>query len=200
MLLIFLDTETTGLDPAKHRILEIAFKVYDSRSKRVILRYEAIIHQPDAVMAEANPKSLAVNGFTQEMLLRGKSEKSVASEIIQDLNHIGIGQKEAVFICQNPSFDRSFFLQLISTDLQTAFDWPYHWLDLASMYFTAYLEKGELNDLKEDDLKKNAIARHYLLPEEATPHRAMHGVEHLMLCYGAIFATHLLESDEQSVR
>lgn len=33
------------------------------------------------------------------------------------------------------------------------------------------------------NLSKNEIARLYHLPPETTPHRAMNGVEHLLLCY-----------------
>ena len=41
MLNVFLDTETTGLDPMRHRVIEIAFKVVESHE--VIVSYEAII-------------------------------------------------------------------------------------------------------------------------------------------------------------
>jgi DNA polymerase-3 subunit epsilon/oligoribonuclease len=32
-------------------------------------------------------------------------------------------------------------------------------------------------------LSKNEIAQNHQLPEERSPHRAMNGVEHLILCY-----------------
>jgi len=190
MLLIFLDTETTGLNPKKHRSLEIAYKVVDTQTKSVVIRYERIVSQPAEVWAEADPKSLEVNGFTWEQTLSGKSEKVVASEILNDLNRLELGQKEGVFICQNPSFDRAFFTQIINADLQTHNGWPYHWLDLASMYWGVSLSRNPSfpNELKEIDLSKNSIAKQLGLAAEKSPHRAMNGVDHLISCYQGLFA------------
>jgi hypothetical protein len=62
-------------------------------------------------------------------------------------------------------------------------DLPYHWLDLASMYFVQRLvfeQKKQEFSLK---LSKNAIAKALSLPIESIPHRAMNGARHLLLCY-----------------
>ncbi len=80
-------------------------------------------------------------------------------------------------------FDRAFFIQLVHVELQRAMHWPYHWLDLASMYFALYPDIK-----KEADLSKNQIAKALNLPVEREPHRAMNGVNHLMECFGALFA------------
>lgn len=190
MYLIFLDTETSGLNPDKHRTLEIAYKALDSRSGKVVLSYESIVTQTADVWAEADPSSLKFTGFSWEDTLGGKTERVVADEIISDFNHLNLGAQGGVFICQNPSFDRAFFIQLISVDLQHHFGWPYHWLDLASMYWAVHRLKGR-SDFKEHDLSKDAIAQHYGIPTEPYPHRAMNGVNHLMACYQALFRTSL---------
>ncbi len=189
MLLIFLDSETTGLNPEKHRTLEIAFKVIDAARDEVVTSYSSVVSQSAEVWAEADPGSLEVNHFTWEEVLCGKLEKVVAAEITNDLNHLKLGEKEGVFICQNPSFDRVFFTQLISVDLQEHHGWPYHWLDLASMFWAVQL-KNDLHfteRLEEKALSKNAIANCYNLPKEPHPHRAMNGVNHLIACYRTIF-------------
>ena len=183
MLLIFLDSETTGLDSNKHRVIEIAFKIYDSEKNRIVVSYEAVINQPASVLAEADPRSMQINGFTEELILTGKSERAVSAEIINDFNRSGIGGGSAVFICQNPSFDRIYFNQLVSVDMQTEFSWPYHWLDLASMFWVE--RKGRFQ--KESEISKNAIAKSLGLGREPDPHRAMNGVTHLMECYQALF-------------
>jgi oligoribonuclease len=188
MHLIFLDTETTGLNPEKHRILEIAYRVIDSLRGKVVISYSSIVAQPPEIWAAANPASLQINGFIWEDLLHGKSEKVVASEIANDFNHLGLGNKEAVFLCQNPSFDRSFFIQLINAEIQENYGWPYHWLDLASMYWAARFLQSPPKNFKESDLSKDEIAKHYGIPAEPLPHRAMNGVNHLIACYEAIFA------------
>lgn len=198
MLLIFLDSETTGLDSTKHRVVEIAYKIYDTAKKRIVVSNSCIINQPAAVLAEADPKSLKVNGFTEELILTGKSERAVAAEIIHDFNRAGVHQGQALFVCQNPSFDRAFFNQLVSVEMQSEFKWPYHWLDLASMYWMH--KKGELPD--EQSLSKNAIAKKLGLPKEAEPHRAMNGVIHLMQCYSSLFSLSIpeLEADAKSAQ
>lgn len=189
MLLIFVDTETTGLNPEKHRTLEIAYKVLEAHNKKVLISYEAIVSQPAEIWAEADPDSLKINGFSWEQTLQGKSEKVVGSEMINDLNHLGLGQKEGAFVCQNPSFDRAFFNQMISVELQTHNGWPYHWLDLASMYWALQCSEDPHfpQNAQEKDLSKDTIAKRYGLAAEGFPHRAMHGVNHLIECYKAIF-------------
>jgi oligoribonuclease len=189
MLLIFLDSEMTGLNPEKHRLLEIAYVVMDSITGRHLLTYEAIISQPSEVWAEANPESLKINGFTWEKTLSGKSERAVAAEIANDLNHLQLDKRGGVFICQNPSMDRLFFCQLLSVDLQGEYGWPYHWLDLASMFWAVRLmeNKKSASEIKEEGLSKNKIARFYGLPPEKSPHSALGGVDHLIACYEAMF-------------
>ncbi|MCH9611248.1 MAG: Oligoribonuclease [Chlamydiales bacterium] len=198
MLIIFLDTETTGLDSQRHRVLEIAFKIYDSQKNRIVVSYSAIINQPSEVLALADPQSMEVNGFTDTLVMSGKSERAVSAEIIGDFNRAGVDKGNAVFVCQNPSFDRTFFNQLVSVQMQTEFRWPYHWLDLASMYWAR--KGGQISEEKE--LSKNAIASSLGLAREADPHRAMNGVIHLMQCYCSLFSLSIpeLEADARSAQ
>ena len=98
-------------------------------------------------------------------------------------------RKKAVFICQNPSFDRGFFSQLIDPDTQEDLNWPYHWLDLASMYWAISMDKAKKQNCPfpwETGISKDLIASHYNLPAEDKPHRAMNGVDHLLICYEAV--------------
>ena len=189
MYLIFLDTETTGLNPQKHRTIDIAYKVFDSITGKDVISYESIVAQPDWVWAEADPQSLQFNGFKWEEILQGKTEKSVASEILNDFHHLNLAQKGGVFICQNPSFDRCFLLQLIDAEMQEHYGWPYHWLDLASMYWAARVLQNQecAKVFQEHNLSKDEIANHYGIAAEQLPHRAMNGVNHLIACYEAIF-------------
>jgi DNA polymerase-3 subunit epsilon/oligoribonuclease len=97
-----------------------------------------------------------------------------------------VHRKTAVFICQNPSFDRIFFSQLISPEIQEKFNWPYYWLDFASMYWAEAIRVGKQKEEKlpwNTGFSKDKIASEYNLPPETNPHRAMNGVDHLLLCY-----------------
>jgi oligoribonuclease len=183
---IFLDTETNGLNAFKHRTIEIAFKIVDIHTGELKEAYESIIHQPDDVWERSDPASLRVNGFTYEDLLKGKKADVVATEITNILQRHRVQRGSAVFICQNPSFDRIFFSQLVDPDIQENFKWPYYWLDLASMYWAEGIRRGKENPNFlpwVTGFSKDRIASVYHLPGEQNPHRAMNGVNHLLLCY-----------------
>lgn len=179
MLLIFLDTETTGLDPLAHRMIEIAFQIIDSSTNKTLITYETIVQQPQEVIDNADPQSLMVNGFDQELILQGKPEPTVAEEIRQIFDSVQLSKKGGVFICQNPSFDRPFFGQLISVKEAQEKKWPYHWLDLASMYWTTHFTEIS----QESEISKNSIANALGIEKEKEPHRAINGVTHLLACY-----------------
>lgn len=189
MLAIFLDLETSGLDSFNHRILEIAFKIIDIHTGEEKCVYESIVRQPVEVWEKRDLTSVEINGFTWNKLLKGKDEKVVGQEIIQIFNDLKIERGKAVYICQNPAFDRGFFAQLVDVYIQEKYHWPYHWLDFASMYWTLLVkqtcqEKGHFPC--EINLSKNAIAQQYHLPTEPFPHAAINGVNHLILCYQTV--------------
>lgn len=164
-----------------HRVLEIAFKIVDLTTGEVVETYTAMVRQSPEEWKRSDPSSLQVNGFTYGMVEGGVAPDLVATEITNILQRNKINRGTAVFICQNPSFDRVFFSQLISPDIQEQFKWPYYWLDFASMYWAEAM-RSEKRPWKTG-FSKDKIAAVYKLPPEASPHRAMNGVDHLMLCY-----------------
>lgn len=189
MLAIFLDLETTGLDPTKHSVIEIAFKVIDISSGLEKFTYQSIVRQPYAVWEGRDPSSVEVNGFTWEKLESGKPPEQVRDEVIAIFNEVGIVRGKAVYICQNPSFDRGFFGQLIDVYTQERLNWPYHWLDFASMYWALLVMKMREEGTPfpvEMNLSKNSIAKLHNLPTEDRPHSALNGVNHLILCYRTV--------------
>lgn len=188
MLGIFLDIEANGLNSKIHRILELALRIVDLQNGRFLGEYQSLLSLPIEAWEKSDQESLRVNGFKWDDIIHGKTPRLVAQEIIDLFAALGIRRKKAVFICQNPSFDRAFFSQLIDPDTQELLSWPYHWLDLASMYWALSLKHPlENRPLPwETGLSKDTIAAQYQLPGEAKPHRAMNGVSHLILCYEAV--------------
>ena len=189
MLGIFLDQETTGLDSVKHSVIEIACVIVDLATGELVDRYCSTIYQEQAVWDARDILSIAVNGFSYEEILEGKPIKLVQKELVALFAQYGVKRGEVVFICQNPSFDRAFFAQIIPTYMQEKLQWPYHWLDLASMYWVRVIdkvahEKSSLN--KKYSLSKDTIAAAYAILAEEKPHKAMQGVEHLLACYTAV--------------
>ena len=187
MLGIFLDQETTGLDSARHRVLEIAFVIVDLTTGEEKCSFDAVVRHSDEVWNARDPLSIIINGFNwEETVAHGKTEQELAVEIKKIFQDIGIVRGKSVFICQNPSFDRSFFSQIIDPYTQEKLFWPYHWLDLASMYWANLVRQHQETNRPiplEVKLSKDAIAEATHLPSEARPHRAMQGVRHLVLCY-----------------
>lgn len=189
MLAIFLDIETTGLDFFIHRSIDFALKVIDTSTGIEIFTYQSIIKQSQSVWEKCDPSSLEINGFTWDKLQLGKTEEVVKTEIIQIFANLGISRGKAVYICQNPAFDRGFFSQIVDIHTQERLNWPYHWLDFASMFWALRIKQAKQDQEPfplEINLSKNAIAAFYNLPTEITPHSALNGVNHLVLCYQTV--------------
>ena len=181
---IFLDTETNGLNAHQNRIIEIAYQIIDVETGVIKDSFETKVFLPYEEWKKSNPDSLQVNGFTWDDVKNGKPSEDVAEAIKKSFKACGIQRGQAVFICQNPSFDRAFFNQLIDADIQEELNWPYHWLDLASMYWMKCFIEG--SKPWETGISKNSIAAACSLPPEQSPHKAMNGVKHLIACYKAV--------------
>jgi len=181
---IFLDTETNGLDPKIHKILEIAIKIIDLRNGKILDTYQTFANISDQEWSLSDPISLKVNGIKKENTHSGKSFGEIRQDIINLIKKHSLIRGKAVFICQNPSFDRAFFSQILDIKEQEQLYLPYHWLDLASMYwgFLMQSEKGEKLPW-ETGFTKDKIAAKFGIEPENQPHRAMNGVNHLLKCY-----------------
>ncbi|WP_213357491.1 3'-5' exonuclease [Chlamydiifrater phoenicopteri] len=186
MFLIFLDTETCGLRPEVHRILELAFRIVCSDTYEVVASYSSLVkHEDREVWAQRSEESCRITGLDEAFVnYFGKTEEVVAEEVLAIFSQVGVTKFSAVFVCQNPGMDRSFFSQLISVDRQQQLGLPYHWFDLASMFWALeVMERGHVAKNFSGLLSKNNIATYFGLAEEKMPHRALQGVDHLIECY-----------------
>lgn len=181
MIGIFLDTETNGLDFYQNKILEIAFCLVDLTTNEILREFSSCILLSKEEFSKSNPQSLYINGFTYEMVQQGKPIEEVIKEIKKIFHQFKIRRSNALFICQNPSFDRGFFSQILSAYEQEQIDLPYHWLDFASMFYSLALTNGKKP--WEVGFSKDKIAKYLDLNQEVRPHRAMNGVKHLLDCY-----------------
>lgn len=189
MLGVFLDLETTGLDPSRHRVVEVGLRVLDLYSGENHGQFESVIRQSSEVWERRDPDSIAVNGFTWEGMLLGCTEMEVSKEIVSILSAADIQRGKAVFICQNPAFDRPFFGQLVPIYTQESLRWPYHWLDFASMYWALKIKTYTADNTpwpESISVSKDNIAAEYALAPENKPHRALNGVNHLIQCYSKV--------------
>lgn len=189
MLGIFLDIETTGLDASRHAAVDIAFRILDLSTGKEVHSYQSIISQPEEVWKKADPSSLQINGYTWEKVQTGKPPEVVRADVLDIFQKAQIQRGQAVFICQNPAFDRGFFSQIVEVYTQEKLNWPYHWLDFASMYWALLCQQakeGKIALPQTINLSKNAIGKTHDIPPEEIPHRAFNGVDHLILCYRTV--------------
>jgi oligoribonuclease len=185
LLGIFLDTETNGLNWSTHVILEIAFIIKNLNTGETIDTYETMIIPTKDEWERSNPESLSYTGISLNHLEnKGISKSQACKEIIALFKKHSLERGKAVFICQNPSFDRIFFSGLIDVETQERLHFPYYWLDLASMFWSKHISKNaECNIFS---ISKDAIGNYYGIEPEQKPHRALQGVEHLITCYRSV--------------
>jgi oligoribonuclease len=189
---IFLDSETNSLYPWKGgRLLEIAFQVYNLITNKLIVEYSTVVKQPFDVWKCSQTGALECNGMTWEKVQKGKDEIVVSLEIKEIFAKYNLVRGKAIFICQNPNFDRAFFDQLIPRQDQTQNKIPYHWFDLSSMHFTRMmlqirLKKKPPKVLYDAQFSKDIIGKYYGTKPEEKPHGALNGVKHLKKVYDMV--------------
>ncbi len=94
--LAFVDIETTGLEPHKHEIIEIAVitvdKTYHVKISPKFIEF-------------ADPRALEINGYTPEEWIDSIPSNLVASELADLLSN-------KIIVGHNPKFDMSFIREL----------------------------------------------------------------------------------------
>lgn len=184
MKAIFMDIETDGLDPDMHVALEIAISCIDLHKAESVFEYESFIRCSEREWNfGADQEALRINGIRWEDVKDAKQSSEICGELTDLFIAHGIDKFNSVFICQNPSFDRPFFAQIMPLETQHELNLPYHWLDLASMYWVLHYNRFDPELLS---LRKDSIAMKLGIPPEEKPHRAMQGVKHLMQCYAGL--------------
>ena len=139
--LIFLDTETTGLDPSKQEIIELAAiaveQSWDAQghgSLRVTKEAEWKI-KPEHIET-AQPEALRINGYTEEAWKDAITLKDALTEFsVLARNGIAVGH--------NVSFDMGFLETAFRT---TGLPFPlhYHKLDTISLAYAKLWDKKEV--------------------------------------------------------
>lgn len=192
MKAIFLDIETDGLDPDLHQALEVGVSIYDLHTMTCITEYESFVRCSERQWTMgSDPQALLINGIQFKDVENAKQASEISADLTELFLTHEIDRTNSVFICQNPSFDRGFFPQIMPIETQHELELPYHWLDLASMYWAISFDpKKPVNAHslpKTIPLSKDAIAQYLGIPKEEKPHRALNGVRHLISCYRQLF-------------
>jgi len=123
MKLAFLDTETTGLNPNVHEIIDFAVIVVEG--DKILNTYQTKI-KPQR-LDQADPKALEINGFKEEDWLSAPSITEVGPRIAELL-------QGCTLVGHNVSFDEAILKQ----NLQRAnvpYSIPYHKIDTVTLAF-----------------------------------------------------------------
>ncbi|NJP70409.1 3'-5' exonuclease [Streptomyces sp. C1-2] len=149
----FVDCETTGLDPARHHVWEIA--VIRRRADGVDCEYLWQI-RPDLTTAE--PEALKIGRYEErfavpdgfeaiEMFESGPPFRTTLPEVLFDLQD---ALKDAVIVGSNPGFDVAFLTALLRAHGRKL-PWHYRPVDISTLaagrlYGVVGLVRGALGD------------------------------------------------------
>jgi DNA polymerase-3 subunit epsilon/oligoribonuclease len=177
--LIFIDIETTGTDFYLHMPLEICVRC-TNQDLSVVFEYNTLLKCSKYDWSNADKKALNVNGIKYKDVENAECYES-CTYFIKNLfaTYFVFPSFCHAFVSQNPSFDRFFLTKIMGPDNMV--DLPYHWLDLASMYYAK-----NYPSLNQMSLSKDYIAKSLEIEPESKPHRAINGVDHLMKCYNKL--------------
>jgi DNA polymerase-3 subunit epsilon len=156
-VLAFVDLETTGLDPSRHDIVEVAVLRVDARSLEVLAQHDTLV-APER-LEDAQPEALAICGFS-------KAAWTNAVPLREALLAIAPLLEGALVAGHNVGFDWAFLQAGFARAGLTLPRVGYHRLDTASLAWPL-VTSGELSSLSLDGL-----ATLFGL-ERPRPHRAL---------------------------
>jgi DNA polymerase III epsilon subunit-like protein len=131
---VFLDTETTGLDPRRHEVWDLALIVRDPDGLDLEMQNYVDVEHLD----RADPAALAVGRFWEQHpdpmrsdLLRGKASPARPRwEVAEHLHYL---LRDAVLIGFNPSFDAAFLSAMLRAEHLPEQPWKYRTVDVTTM-------------------------------------------------------------------
>lgn len=100
MKILSLDTETTGLEPEDHRIIEFCGVLYDDSQRKPIKACIKRIYPDRAI----DPKAQLIHGISIEQLIGKPRFNAVASQIAAIL------EEADIYVAHNLEFDMSFLV------------------------------------------------------------------------------------------
>ena len=125
MRLAFIDTETTGLDPKKHEIIEIAVLIEEEG--KVIDAFQSKIRPQRIEVAE--PRALELNGYSKNS--RAWENAPLMEEVAPILIRMLDG---CILVGHNPSFDEAFLREgIVRAGVSGKI--PYHKIDTITLAY-----------------------------------------------------------------
>lgn len=140
--LAFIDTETTGLNPDKHEIIELACVIADQierpgRGPELKFVEEFEIKIKPTHIENAEPEALRINGYNEADWL-------FAVDLKNAMEHLSTKAQSAIMVAHNLTFDNGFIERAFET---TGVKNLLHFqkLDSLSIAFARFYDKPELD-------------------------------------------------------
>lgn len=149
--LVIIDTETGGLDPAKHSILSLGAALW--QDGKVVSTYYTLINEPDRSVTD---DALRVNGITHEMIDSGLSPIDAVENLRQWLTMNSVFGRVMIGGHNIAGFDMGFLKRLYLLGC-TRMPFEYHVIDTMSIAL-ALKFAGKL-DVK--NVKLDTLCEHY---------------------------------------
>ena len=169
--MIVVDTETTGLDPKRHSIIEIG--AIDFNNPKNYFNGECQLW----IGAEVDLTALELNGFT----LTEIQDKKILTqeELISNFKIWTDPIEDRTIAGQNVDFDISFLIESTRRIGQN-FNWGERKIDQHSIAYAHYLKRTIKPPLKGgiSNLDSDTIMNYAGLPPEPKPHRALNGARY----------------------
>lgn len=161
--LLFLDVESTGLDPNYHELIEVAAVETTPDGLTLLDRFEAKL-RPHFIK-RAQPRALEVNGYNEkEWSQAGCAPAAIVASGMHALT------KDCQLVGQNISFDEGWLTKLYEGQGYEP-NWDYHKVDIVALCWPLYAS----GRIAKTNLKNVAEFLKLQVPEQK--HRAMADVE-----------------------
>lgn len=135
--LVFVDLETTGLNPLEHEIVEVACLVADGQTFEIQKKYIDKV-KPEHIET-ASPEALKIIGYSES---RWKDARP-AREVLEKVGKLAPG---GMITGWNVSFDW-WFLQLAFKKHGISCPFDYHAIDVMSIAYAKLWKKVEISQL-----------------------------------------------------
>lgn len=111
-VLVWLDMEMTGLDPAKERIIELATIITDGNLNEIAVGPELVIHQPDEILAamdDWNRKHHTASGLVERVKASAITDGDAEAQTLAFVNaHVPSPKDRPVLAGNSIHQDRRF--------------------------------------------------------------------------------------------